>query len=212
MLGHRGTSSCGLLKKYEGVRKHYKGTVSTLLSERQRMTRARKVFPNIFSLIEVDSEGKKVGNTCSSPQFRKRNCRQFQNTVPDHSRINTRFSGEVHLRPNIFSLTVDKETERKQPASNPFSLFLFHAKPGWKNPEAHPEDLPPKGKTIFWLAPVVIGGDGGGVWLRGYRPLNLRFSVCFHFSICFFEKLCKSIFWLSDSNSTGSIYIRKVSI
>ena len=63
MLGHRETSSCVSLKKYEGVRKNYKGTVSTLLSEKQRITRARKVFPNIFSLIEVDSEGKKVGNT-----------------------------------------------------------------------------------------------------------------------------------------------------
>ena len=105
MLGHRETSWCASLKKYEGVRKHYKGTVSTLLSEKQRITRARKVFPNIFSLIEVDSDGKKVGNTCSSPQIRKRNCWQFQNTVPDHSLINTRFTGEVHLRPNFFSLT-----------------------------------------------------------------------------------------------------------
>ena len=105
MSGHRETSSCGSLKKYKGVRKHYKGTVSTLLSEKQRITRARKVFPNIFSLIEVDSEGKKIGNTFSIPQNPRTIRRQFKNTVRDHSVINAHFSGEVHPRPDFFSLT-----------------------------------------------------------------------------------------------------------
>ena len=71
MLGHRETSSCASLKKYEGVRKRYKGTVSTLLSEKQRITRARKVFPNIFPLIEVDSQGKKIGTLVRFLKFAK---------------------------------------------------------------------------------------------------------------------------------------------
>ena len=79
MLGHRETSSCGSLKKYEGVRKHYKRTVSILLSEKQRITRARKVFPNIFSLIEVDSEGKKSETLVRVLKFAKE--------IADSSRI-----------------------------------------------------------------------------------------------------------------------------